>query len=169
MTDHLTIHGARNADVPTVLAFIFEHGINPWNYLHRPSLVAHLADIETGKTQALLATLNDELAGVVTFMASTAMAQYQKEAHRGDAHGYISEAVVHGAHSGCGIGTSLLRAATSQLAAQGFREIYIERHEENLASAGMMRKTGFVEIDLYKDPARRATGFRRTSVSRLLV
>jgi hypothetical protein len=52
---------------------------------------------------------------------------------------------------------------------QGFVEVFIERHEENPGSAGMMSKAGFVEIDTCHDPARRALGSRRTTVCRLSI
>lgn len=169
MESHVVIKSAQISDVPAMQVFIFEHGVNQWNYLHRQSVSAHLADIEIGKTQALLATVDDELAGFTTFMTSTALAHYQAPEHRGSTHGYICEAVVHRERACHGLGTTLLRAATVQLAAQGFKEIYIERHEENLASAGMMRKAGFFEIAVFKDTQRRVAGSHRTSVSRLIL
>jgi L-amino acid N-acyltransferase YncA len=53
------------------------------------------------------------------------------------------------------------------LAAQGLKDVYIDRHEENAASAGMMRKGGFVEVDTFAEPARRPHGSGRTTVCRL--
>ena len=85
------------------------------------------------------------------------------------AHGYICEAVVHRDMVGQGLGSRLLRRAVERLAAQGVADIYIDRHEENAGSAGMMRKAGFVEIDSYADPERRPHGSRRTTVCRLRV
>ena len=64
------------------------------------------------------------------------------------------------------LGTRLLKAAVSRLLQMGLTEIYVERHEENEGSAGMMRKAGFVVIDVFDDPRRRDVGSRRTSVSR---
>lgn len=169
MKSHVVIKSAQISDVPAMLMFIFEHGMNQWNYLNRQSVSAHLADIEIARAQALLATIDGELAGFTTFMLSTGLAHYQAPEHRGSTHGYICEAVVHRERAGRGVGTILLRAATVQLAAQGFNEIYIERHEENLASAGMMRKAGFFEIAVFKDTKRRVAGSQRTSVSRLIL
>ena len=169
MENKLVLRKAGCADVPAMQAFIFEHGANQWNFLPEDGIAAHLADIENGATQALLAMQGAELAGLVTFMASSALAHYQSGAdrRRRRGHGYICEAVVHRAHAGRGIGTQLLLEAVACLRAQGLSEIFIERHEENLASAGMMRKAGFVEIDLFDDPERRASGSCRTSVSKL--
>ncbi len=52
----------------------------------------------------------------------------------------------------------------AQLADEGIEDVYIDRHEENLASAGMMRKAGFVELETYADPARRPNGSGRSTV-----
>lgn len=169
MKNDLEITKAQIFDVPAMYAFIFEHGVNPWNYLSHQYIGAHLAEIESGKTQGLLIRLDGEIAGLTTFTSSTELARYQAPEHLGSVHGYISEAVVHRERAGHGIGTTLLRAAVAELAAQGHKEIYAERHEENKASAGMMRKAGFVEIDVFEDLDRRAAGSRRTSVSRLIL
>ena len=81
-------------------------------------------------------------------------------------HGYVSEAVVHRDYAGKGLGSHLLKAALEDLRAQGMQEVYIDRHEENLASAGMMRKSGFQEVETYANPQRRTTGSGRTTVCR---
>lgn len=167
MENDVALRTATGSDVPMMKAFIFAHGANQWNFLPEDGVAAHLGDIENGATQAVLAHVAGELAGFVTFMASTELSHYQGTASKGSAHGYICEAVVHRAQAGKGLGARMLRAAVAQLKAQGFQEIFIERHEENLASAGMMRKAGFVEIDVFDDPQRRAHGSRRTSVCRL--
>jgi len=52
----------------------------------------------------------------------------------------------------------------AELAKLGADVVFIDRHEENLASAGMMRAAGFVEIDTYADPRRRPHGSGRTTV-----
>ncbi len=169
MENKLALRNALSTDVPVMRTFIFEHGANQWNFLPEDGVAAHLADIENGATQAVLGILDGELAGFVTFMASSALSRYQTGAGKESGHGYICEAVVHRAHAGKGIGMRLLQEAVAQLAAQGFKEIFIERHEENLASAGMMRKAGFVEIDVFDDPERRVSGSRRTSVCKFVI
>ena len=97
------------------------------------------------------------------------MARYQSREHVGYPHGYVCEAVVHRAHAGKGLGSKLLREAVAELCRQGLKEIYIERHEENRASAGMMRKAGFTEVATFDDPQRRSSGSRRTTVCRIIV
>jgi L-amino acid N-acyltransferase YncA len=65
---------------------------------------------------------------------------------------------------GQGLGTRLLREALASLSSRGVSSVFIDRHEENLASAGMMRRAGFVEVDTYADFQRRPHGSGRTTV-----
>lgn len=169
MKDDIVIRNAGAADIEAMQAFLFEHGANQWNFLPEDDVRAHLAAIDGGGTQAVLAERGGQLLGFVTFTVSRAMTRYQSIEHAGNRHGYVCEAVVHRAHAGKGLGSRLLQAAVTALAAQGYREIYIERHEENLASAGMMRKAGFAEVATIDDPGRRTSGSRRTTICRLVV
>ena len=61
-------------------------------------------------------------------------------------------------------GASLAQAACDALATRGITWITADRHEENAASAGMMRRAGLVLISTFDDPERRPHGSRRTSV-----
>ena len=97
------------------------------------------------------------------------MARYQSREHVGYPHGYVGEAVVHREHAGKGLGSRLLKEVLAALAGEDCKEIYIERHEENLASAGMMRKAGFTEVATFDDPQRRSSGSRRTTVCRIIL
>jgi ribosomal protein S18 acetylase RimI-like enzyme len=78
----------------------------------------------------------------------------------------VSEAVVRRERTGQGLGTRLLREALAALSSMGVVAVFIDRHEENLASAGMMRSAGFVELETYADPRRRPHGSGRTTVCR---
>jgi len=155
---------AEAADVPALCALIFEHGPNPWNYLPEAQVRAHLQCIGAGEVEAVLAEHEGATVGFVSFMPSTAFARYQPADRCVATHGYICEAVVHRAMAGRGLGTQLLDRAVARLAERGLTDIYIDRHEENRASAGMMRKAGFVEVETYLDPQRRSEGSRRTAV-----
>lgn len=169
MEGKFVVRHAEAADIPAMSAFIFEHGANQWNYLPEADVAAHLAAIAEGKAQAVLAEADGALAGFVTFMSARTMVRYQSMDRVGYPHGYVCEAVVHRECAGKGLGSRLLRAAVEELCRQGFKEIYIERHEENMASAGMMRKAGFVEVATFDDPERRASGSRRTTVCRIMM
>ncbi|RDZ27593.1 GNAT family N-acetyltransferase [Lysobacter silvisoli] len=151
------------ADIAAVHALIRAHGPNPWNYLPEPELGAHLARIGAG-LQAVVAEHAGALVAVATFEASDEFACYQPVGRERARHGHIGEVVVHGEHRGAGLGARLLAEAIARLRLRGLREIYVERHEENAGSAGMMRKAGFAVVDTYSDPVRRAVGSRRTAV-----
>ncbi len=169
MKDEIITRSATADDIAAMLAFIFEHGANQWNFLPADDVAAHLGAIADGRTQAVLAESAGILLGFVTFMVTRTMARYQSREYLGYPHGYVCEAVVHREHAGRGLGSRLLKEVIARLAAQGRKEIYIERHEENLASAGMMRKAGFTEVATFDDPQRRSSGSRRTTVCRLIL
>ncbi|MGO1070673.1 GNAT family N-acetyltransferase [Lysobacter sp. CA199] len=158
-------HAAVPEQIGEILALIREHGPNPWNYLPEVELAAHLSAIRRGRTQAVVALCEDQIVAVVTFEPSDEFHRYQPEGRRIEWQGHIGEAVVHREHRGHGLGSHLLKAAVSRLLQMGLTEIYVERHEENEGSAGMMRKAGFVVIDTFDDPCRRQLGSRRTTVS----
>ena len=124
----------------------------------------HLQDIAQGRAHGVLALEREQLIGAVTFGLSTDFDRYLPEQARGTPQGYVSEAVVRRDRVGRGLGTLLLRAALAELGKLGAEVVFIDRHEENLASAGMMRAAGFVEIDTYADPRRRPHGSGRTTV-----
>jgi len=162
----LAITSAGTEHLPALQALIFDHGANIWNYLPEDGIHAHLDDIAQGGAHGVLALQDGHLLGAVTFGLSTDFEHYLPPQTRGTAQGYVSEAVVRRDRVGQGLGTRLLREALAALSAMGARAVFIDRHEENLASAGMMRGAGFVEIDTYTDPRRRPHGSGRTTVCR---
>lgn len=167
------IRRAQAQDIAGLCALIFAHGPNPWNHLPEAEVRVHLQGIADGSVQAVLAERggqrDGELLGFVSYQLSRYFQRYQPVARSASEHGYICEAVVHRDMAGQGLGSRLLRQAVGKLAEQGIVDIYIDRHEQNAASAGMMRKAGFVEIETYADPARRPHGSGRTTVCRLQV
>ncbi len=162
--DNLWIRQALAADIDNLCVLIFEHGPNPWNHLPPAEVTTHLQQIADGSVSALLAERGGELLGFVSYQRSRHFARYQPPTRRDQEHAYICEAVTHRAVAGQGLGSRLLKQVVVALAEQGVADIYIDRHEENAASAGMMRKVGFVEIETYADPERRPNGSRRTTV-----
>ncbi|WP_339524707.1 GNAT family N-acetyltransferase [Pseudomonas sp. EA_35y_Pfl2_R111] len=162
--DNLRIREATAADIDNLCGLIFEHGPNPWNYLPPAEVTTHLQQIADGSVSALLAERGGELLGFVSYQYSRHFARYQPPTRLDLEHAYICEAVTHRAVAGQGLGSRLLKQVVTALAEQGVADIYIDRHEENAASAGMMRKAGFVEIETYADPERRPNGSRRTTV-----
>jgi GNAT superfamily N-acetyltransferase len=150
--------------LPALHALIFEHGANVWNYLPEDGIREHLEDIAQGRDHGVLALQDGHLLGTVTFGLSTDFDRYLPPQARGTPQGYVSEAVVRRDWVGQGLGTRLLREALASLSKIGVTSVFIDRHEENLASAGMMRRAGFVEIDTYADPRRHPHGSGRTTV-----
>lgn len=151
-------------DLTALQALIFDHGANIWNYLPEVGILEHLEDIAQGRAHGVLALEEGQLIGAVTFGLSTDFDHYLPEPARGTPQGYVSEAVVRRDRTGQGWGTRLLRQALAELGKLGADVVFIDRHEENLASAGMMRRAGFVEIETYADPRRRPHGSGRTTV-----
>ncbi|OGB32301.1 MAG: hypothetical protein A3F78_16825 [Burkholderiales bacterium RIFCSPLOWO2_12_FULL_61_40] len=143
------------------------HGPNVWNWLPEDGVQEHLRDIELGHAHAVLALEDGVLLGAVTFCRTQGFQRYQPPERSGAEHGYVCEAVVRRDQAGRGLGAQLLRAAVQTMQTWGLQEVYIDRHEENAASAGMMRKAGFVEIDTFAEPNRRPHGSGRTTVCRL--
>ncbi len=163
---HILYRLATSSDIPSLIQFIFEHGPNPWNYLPEDGVRRHLEAIATGDTWAILAACKPELIGFVSCNSGDYFPQYEPESVRNRLRGYIAEGVVHKAYIGRGIGTELLEQAKAEFRARGINTIYLDRHEENAASAGMMRKAGFALVDTIDDPQRRTVGSRRTAILR---
>ena len=151
-------------DLPALRTLIFDDGVNIWNYLPEDGIGEHLEDIALGRAFGVLALEQGQLIGAVTFGLSTDFDDYLPPQARGTPQGYVSEAVVRRDRVGQGWGTRLLRHALAELSKLGADVVFIDRHEENLASAGMMRAAGFVEIETYADPRRRPHGSGRTTV-----
>lgn len=153
MGKDLDLRDARDGDVPAMTALIFADGVNEWNHLPRGSVTAHLAAVATGATLGVVALDGrGAVSGFATFRRD----------------GFVTEAVVRRDARGKGLGARLLKAAAVRLFARGVAEVTADRHEENAASAAMMRKAGFEVVKVYDDPTRRPTGSRRTALCRLL-
>ncbi len=163
----IAIIPARPQHVAALAELIQTHGPNVWNWLPEDGVREHLREIEQGLAHALLAVNEGVLLGAVTFCRTQGFQRYQSPERRGSEQGYVCEAVVRRDQAGRGLGAQLLRSAVATMQAWGLHEVYIDRHEENAASAGMMRKAGFVEIDTFAEPSRRPHGSGRTTVCRL--
>jgi RimJ/RimL family protein N-acetyltransferase len=151
---------------PAIQALILEHGPNDWNWLPVDAIERHVNDIAEGRAHALVALDGEHLIGAVTFCVTQNFARLQNPERREAWHGYVCEAVVHRDYAGRGLGSELLARVLLGLKDMGMREVYIDRHEENLPSAAMMRKAGFELLETYADPARRPHGSGRSSTCR---
>ena len=160
-----TIRLAKGNEIDAIREFIFAHGVNEWNYLAEDELDPHLAGIGNGETIGLVAEEDGRVVGIATCGQTDEFAGYDSDQ---ESRGYVSEVVVAKDRCGRGIGTLLLNECKRVLRERGMTVIYVERHEENAASAGMMRKAGFQVMEVFDDLARRSTGSRRTAVSRFV-
>ena len=165
----LTFVTAEIRHLQSLQTFIFEQGANSWNWLPVDGIAAHMRDIAANEAGALLAMDAEQLLGAVTFCSTKDFARYQSPLRLYAEHGYVCEVVVRRDQTGRGLGVQLLELAVQALQAMGLCEIYIDRHEENLASAGMMRRAGFEELETFAEPERRAHGSGRTTVCRRLL
>jgi len=84
---------------------------------------------------------------------------------------FLAEMCVHPQHSGHGIGSCIIEAIalhlTGTATAAAPQLLLMDRHEDNAASAGMMRKAGCTLLAVFSDPWKRPTGSRRTAVLQL--
>lgn len=167
-SEAIAIRDAEADDVSALFDFLYEHGVNQWNHLPEGPIRTHLQGIAKGTTLAVIAEEAGRLVGFVSFELGTDMDCYQPDERKDAVHGIVHEAVVHRDHCGKGIGAQLLSAAVQRLGELGCREAYVGRHDENLASAGMMRKAGFEIIDVFDD-SRRTCGNRKTAISRRII
>lgn len=161
------IRQANSSGVAAMQKFIFEHGKNPWNFLPKKEVKAHIADIATQKVRAYLAEANGECVGFACFyIGLPPSCQKYEKADANDA-AYLSEIVVHREHGGQGIGSRLINALKEYLIANNIKKLYAERHADNIPSSKVMTKTGFKIVDEYYDEQRRPTGSKTTVVTML--
>ncbi|MEM1114342.1 MAG: GNAT family N-acetyltransferase [Pseudomonadota bacterium] len=150
-------------DFQAMRKLLLNEGPNEWNYITDESIDRQFQLIEDGKALAVLAEA-EEIAGFAVLILKDACPEkLSNYADLADI-AYINDVVVAANHSGKGLGSELLAVSIKLAANEKCDAVYIERHEENMASAGMMRKAGFELVETFYDPDKRAAGSRRTSV-----
>jgi len=166
--ESISIRTATDIDVDEIRQLVLDHGSTQWSVFPREDLENHLVNIASGKDLALLAFSGSILAGMVSFTTGGFYTEYEPVTSEVVLTGYIVEALIHPDFARRGIGTRLLERAKVLLAGIGVSSIYAKRHEENRASAALMRKAGFKPVDVFPDP-RRTSGSCRTVVERFSV
>ena len=155
---------ALNTELAQLKTFLFEHGPNPWNHLPVDGVDHEFDLIAQDKASAFKAVDGEELVGFAIFYHPQALPEKYLQYSDSESAIYIAEVVVHKNYGGRGIGHKLLSLVIEHAPDLGASLLLVDRHEENLASAGMMRKANFVELSTYIDLARRDYGSRKTTV-----
>ncbi|MEH6585855.1 MAG: GNAT family N-acetyltransferase [Halioglobus sp.] len=152
-----------DSDLQSMKTLLFNEGPNEWNYLTEESVDQQIELIKTGKALAVLADA-DEILGFAVLILGEACPKKLSKYQSLDKVAYINDVVVAKELAGQGVGTKLLLECSLIAKERNFDDVYIERHEENLASAGMMRKAGFELVETIYDPAKRFSGSQNTSI-----
>ncbi len=145
-------------------SFLLEHGPNPWNYLPEDGIDKTFSLIAKHQGEALIGCDGETIIGLAIFLYPSALPESFEKYAPAAAAIYVAEVVVRNDYSGRGIGSQLLKEIIARAPKVNATKILLDRHEENAASAGMMRKAGFVEICSFGDSLRRHSGSRKTTV-----
>ena len=151
------------ADLQTMRKLLLKEGPNEWNYITDESIDHQFQLINQGKALAVIAEETSIVGFAVLIIKEACPPKLSKYSALSDI-AYINDVVVASSQSGKGLGSQLLNEAIKLAGNEMCTNVYIERHEENLASAGMMRKAGFELVETIHDPKKRTTGSRNTSV-----
>ena len=162
---NVRIASANAEEQDRICVFLLTEGPNDWNYLPVRDIQVHVRQLGD-RVHGIVATLGDDLVGVLTYELGVFFPQYESETAEDVEQGYIAEVVVSKACCGHGVGPKMLQKAISEILAQGVRSIYAIRHSDNRPSRVMMEKCGMSLIDEFDDPAIRPSGSRRTAVHR---
>lgn len=155
-------------DVDTFYQFFMNHGVNEWNYLPSHELRAHLELTRLDTVRLVAAFQSGKLVGVATYEVGDFYPHLRVNSETAEPAGYVSEVTIHRDHQSRGLGAKFLLYIADILREEGVREVFAKRHEENLGSAGMMKKVGFKIRDVFEDPIR-TSGSRRSIVEGLLL
>ena len=155
---------AQGDELESLKSFLFEHGTNPWNHLPIDGVDNEFALVAKGQASALVATDNNQHVGFVIFYHPEILPSQYDQYKDSNTAIYIAEAAVHKRYGGQGIGAKLLSLVIESAPDFGASMLIIDRHEQNAASAGMMRKAGFTELRTFVDEPRRNYGSKKTTV-----
>ncbi len=159
----ITSRKLTDSDLESMKTLLFNEGPSEWNYLTEESVNEQIDLIRDGKALAVVAE-DDEIFGFAVLILGQACPRKLGIYQSLDQTAYIKDVVVGKRLAGQGVGTKLLLECFSIAKDKNFEDVYIERHEENLASAGMMKKAGFELVETINDPAKRFSGSRNTSI-----
>ena len=128
-------------DFQAMKELLLTEGQNEWNYITDASIAHQFQLLKQGMAIAVLAEDTSIVGFAVLIIKEACPATLSKYAALSDI-AYINDVVVAASQSGKGLGSQLLKESIKLAGNEKCSHVYIQRHEENLASAGMMRKAG---------------------------
>ena len=155
---------ASTQEIDKLKSLLWEFGPNEWNYLTPEGVNNEFALIERGNAQAIIAVVDSEIIGFAVLIDGLVGPRYLEKYSPLEQMKFVGDVVVSSHHAGKGIATRLLNECIQEAKVHHAKKVLIERHEENLASAGMMRKAGFEIVDTFYDPEKRAAGSQKSVI-----
>jgi GNAT superfamily N-acetyltransferase len=151
-------------EIKELKALLWEFGPNEWNYLTPEGVNDEFTLVENGNAQVIAAINDTGIIGFSILIDGSVGPSYLEKYCSLKQMKFIGDVVVSSLHSGKGIATRLLEECLQEARNNNASTILIERHEENLASAGMMRKAGFEVVDTFYDPEKRIVGSQNSVI-----
>ncbi len=149
-----------------MVTFLFKHGQNQWNYLPEEGIAAEFQCLNSGEAIAFIAE-DTNMVGFAISLLSQACPEYLWKYTPLSKIMFIADVVVGADHAGKGIGSELLKLSIAQSVTLRCESVFIERHEENLASAAMMNRAGFTLVETFYDPGKRHSGSQNSSILKI--
>jgi len=160
----ITYRKASLLELDKLKALLWKFGPNEWNYLTPEGINDEFSLVENGKAQAIVALHDSDVIGFAVLIDGEVSPTYLEKYCSVTQMKFIGDVVVSSLHSGKGIATRLLDECLLEAKNNSISTVLIERHEENLASAGMMRKAGFEIVETFYDPEKRTSGSQNSVI-----
>ena len=160
----MTYRKASIEEIDQLKTLLWEFGPNEWNCLTPEGVDDEFSLIENGNAQAFVALNTSEIIGFAVLIDGQFSPNYLEKYCSMINMKFVGDVVVSSLHSGKGIATKLLHECLLEAKNNDASTVLIERHEENLASAGMMRKAGFEIVDTFYDPDKRVSGSQNSVI-----
>ncbi|AOT07876.1 GNAT family N-acetyltransferase [Pseudoalteromonas luteoviolacea] len=155
---------AEVTELPVLKSLLWKYGPNEWNYLTQDGVEGEFTLIKQQEAEALVALDGKQIVGFAVLLNGRVSPDYLSQYCSLDKVAFIGDVVVSPDYSGKGIATQLLINSIELAKSKGVESVLIERHEENLASAGMMKKAGFSVVDIFHDPHKRSAGSQNSVI-----
>ncbi|KAA0015896.1 GNAT family N-acetyltransferase [Salinicola corii] len=155
---------AKFEEVDELKKLLWKYGPNEWNHLTKEGVSQEFYLVCSGNAQALIATHDSKIIGFAVLIDGIFSPSYLEKYCSLENIQFIGDVVVSSLCSGKGVATKLLNECLAVAKSRKASAVLIERHEDNLASAGMMRKAGFKIMDTFHDPTKRTAGSQNSVI-----